>query len=169
MKLIKSIFVLFAVLAITACSSDNNTNTYELNNANLSAGTFDLNYLSFSNTETININGLDIITETLATGETFQAGLTFSEDGTYIFDGEYVIVATITVNNVITEELTEIIVVDNEQGTYGANDTLMQIVLDGDTYTVTLFNANELRMTSNDSYTEGDIDYVSSSEIRMIR
>ena len=68
-----------------------------LNNANLSAGSFDLNYLNSYSTETIDINGLEVISEFAATGETFQFTITFFENGTYIANGQYVVIQTTTV------------------------------------------------------------------------
>ena len=80
MKFLKILFVLFVVISITSCSSDDEVIQYDLNNANLSAGSFDLNYLSSYTTATVDINGLEIISEFAATGETFQFTITFFEN-----------------------------------------------------------------------------------------
>ena len=76
---------------------------------------------------------------------------------------------TTTVSGQITEEDTYIEDVDNEEGTYVANDGAMQLVMDGNIFDVTLFNANELRLVQNDTYTEDGVDFVDTGEIRMIR
>jgi|TARA_B110000240_G_C13265805_1_gene353636 hypothetical protein len=169
MKFLKILFVLFVVISITSCSSDDEVNQYDLNNANLSAGSFDLNYLNSYSTETIDINGLEVISEFAATGETFQFTITFFENGTYIANGQYVVIQTTTVSGQITEEDIYIEDVDNEEGTYVANDGAMQLVMDGNIFDVTLFNANELRLVQNDTYTEDGVDFVDTGEIRMIR
>lgn len=169
MKFLKILFVLFVVISITSCSSDDEVIQYDLNNANLSAGSFDLNYLSSYSTATVDINGLEIISEFAATGETFQFTITFFENGTYIANGQYVVNETTTVSGQITEEDTYIEDVDNEEGTYVANDGAMQLVMDGNIFDVTLFNANELRLVQNDTYTEDGVDFVDTGEIRMIR
>jgi len=169
MKFLKILFVLFVVISITSCSSDDEVNQYDLNNANLSAGSFDLNYLNSYSTETIDINGLEVISEFAATGETFQFTITFFENGTYIANGQYVVIQTTTVSGQITEEDIYIEDVDNEEGTYVANDGAMQLVMDGNIFDVTLFNANELRLVQNDTYTEDGVDFVATGEIRMIR
>ena len=169
MKFLKILFVLFVVISITSCSSDDEVNQYDLNNANLSAGSFDLNYLSSYSTATVDINGLEIISEFAATGETFQFTITFFENGTYIANGQYVVNETTTVSGQITEEDTYIEDVDNEEGTYVANDGVMKLAIDGDIFDVTLFNANELRLVQNDTYTEDGIDFVVTGELRMIR
>ena len=169
MKFLKILFVLFVVISITSCSSDDEVNQYDLNNANLSAGSFDLNYLNSYSTETIDINGLEVISEFAATGETFQFTITFFENGTYIANGQYVVIQTTTVSGQITEEDIYIEDVDNEEGTYVANDGATQLVMDGNIFDVTLFNANELRLVQNDTYTEDGVDFVDTGEIRMIR
>ena len=169
MKFLKILFVLFVVISITSCSSDDEVIQYDLNNANLSAGSFDLNYLSSYTTATVDINGLEIISEFAATGETFQFTITFFENGTYIANGQYVVIQTTTVSGQITEEDIYIEDVDNEEGTYVANDGAMQLVMDGNIFDVTLFNANELRLVQNDTYTEDGVDFVDTGEIRMIR
>ena len=169
MKFLKILFVLFVLISITSCSSDDEVIQYDLNNANLSAGSFDLNYLSNYTTATVDINGLEIISEFSATGETFQFTVTFFENGTYIADGQYVVIETTRVAGQITEEDTYIEDVDNEEGTYVTNDGTMQLVMDGDIFDVTLFNANELRLVQNDTYTEDDVDFVVTGELRMIR
>ena len=76
---------------------------------------------------------------------------------------------TITVSGQITEEDTYIEDVDNEEGTYVANDGVMKLAIDGDIFDVTLFNANELRLVQNDTYTEDGVDFVVTGELRMIR
>ena len=169
MKFLKILFVLFVVISITSCSSDDEVIQYDLNNANLSAGSFDLNYLSSYTTATVDINGLEIISEFAATGETFQFTITFFENGTYIADGQYVVNETTTVAGQITEQDTYIVDEDNEQGTYVANNDVMQLVLDDDVFDIILFNANELRISLNNMYTEEGVDFLQTGEIRLVR
>ena len=169
MKFLKILFELFVLISITSCSSDDEVIQYDFNNANLSSGSFDLNYLSSYTTATIDINGLEVISEFSATGETFQFTVTFFENGTYIADGQYVVIETTRVAGQITEEDTYIEDIDNEEGTYVTNDGTMQLVMDGDIFDVTLFNANELRLVQNDTYTDDGVDFVVTGELRMIR
>jgi len=169
MKLLKNLVVLVMIFSLSACSSDEDSDQYELNNTNLSAGSFDINYLSFDDIETVNVNGLDIVTEISGTGETFQFTITFFEDGTYISDGQYVVNETTTVAGQITEQDTYIEDVDNEQGTYVANNDAMQLVIDDDVFDVILFNANELRISLNNMYTEEGVDFLQTGEIRLVR
>ena len=168
MKVLKHIIALVVILALTACTKDD-TPAYELTSENLSAGTYDITYLTSNETETVNINGLDIITEYSTIGETFQLSVDFFDNGTYIVDGQYVINTLVTVAGETVEESTVIVDVDNEQGTYTPNNNNMQLLLDETLYDVTFFNANELRLSYSEAYTEDGIDYFESSEIRMAR
>ena len=168
MKLLKSLIVLFVAVSIISCSSDDDSTQYTLNNANLS-GTHSITLINSSETETTNINGLDVVTVFTTVGDTFQVIVVFSEDGTYVINGEYRVNYVTTVAGQIVDEGSEIIDITNQTGDYTTNNALMEIELDGETYDVTLFNANELRMVSEDIYTENDIDYVDTSEIRMTR
>ena len=169
MKLLKNFFTLVMVFTLIACSSDDDSVPYELNNTNLSAGSYDLTYFNSYTTATVDINGLEIISEFSATGETFQFTITFFEDGTYIADGQYVVNQTTTVAGQITEQDTYIVDEDNEQGTYVANNDAMQLVIDDDVFDVILFNANELRISLNNMYTEEGVDYSETGEIRLVR
>ncbi len=169
MKLLKNLVVLVMIFSLNACSSDEDSVPYELNNTNLSAGSFDLTYFNSYTTATVDINGLEIISEFSATGETFQFTITFFEDGTYISDGQYVVNETTTVAGQITEQDTYIVDEDNEQGTYVANNDAMQLVIDDDVFDVILFNANELRISLNNMYTEEGVDYSETAEIRLVR
>ena len=169
MKLLKNLVVLVMIFSLNACSSDEDSDQYELNNTNLSAGSYDLTYFNSYTTATVDINGLEIISEFSATGETFQFTITFFEDGTYIYDGQYVVNQTTTVAGQITEQDTYIVDEDNEQGTYVANNDAMQLVIDDDVFDVILFNANELRISLNNMYTEEGVDYSETGEIRLVR
>jgi len=169
MKLLKNLVVLVMIFSLNACSSDEDSDQYVLNNTNLSAGSYDLTYFNSYTTATVDINGLEIISEFSATGETFQYTITFFEDGTYIADGQYVVNETVTVAGQITEQDTYIVDDDNEQGTYVANNDAMQLVMDDDVFDVILFNANELRISLNNMYTEEGVDFLQTGEIRLVR
>ncbi|MDA8971263.1 hypothetical protein N9960_00185 [Flavobacteriaceae bacterium] len=168
MKVFKHLFTLVIFVSLIACTSDD-APLYELNSINLSAGTYDVTYLTSNATQTQNVNGLDIITEDITVGETFQLTITFRENGTYLADGQYVINTQRTVAGEIVSQSTYIEDIDDEIGTYAANNTTMQLLLDETLFDVTLFNNNQLRLSTSDAYTEDDIDYFETSEIRMVR
>ncbi len=169
MRFFKHFFILAISVSLIACTGDDDTPAYELNNANLSAGTYEITYLTSNETETVNINGLDIVTESSTSGETFQLTVDFFDNGTYVVDGQYVINTLVTVAGETVEESTVIADIDNEQGTYTANNNTMKLLLDETFYDVTRFNANELRLSYTTAYTEDGVDYIEASEIRMER
>ena len=169
MKLFKQLFTLVIFVSLIACTSDDDTPVYELNNTNLSAGSYDVTYLAFYGTQTQNVNGLDIVTEDITEGETFQLTITFRENGTYMSDGQYVVNTQRTVAGEIVSQSTYIVDIDNETGAYAANNSTMQLLLDETLFDVTLFNTNELRLSSSDAYTEDGIDYIETFEIRLVR
>ena len=164
MKVFKHLFTLVIFVSLIACTSDD-APLYELNSINLSAGTYDVTYLTSNATQTQNVNGLDIITEDITVGETFQLTITFRENGTYLA----VINTQRTVAGEIVSQSTYIEDIDDEIGTYAANNSTMQLLLDETLFDVTLFNNNQLRLSTSDAYTEDDIDYFETSEIRMVR
>ena len=59
--------------------------------------------------------------------------------------------------------------IDDEIGTYAPNNSTMQLLLDETLFDVTLFNNNQLRLSTSDAYTEDGVDYFETSEIRMVR
>lgn len=168
MKLFKSLLVLILAVTIVSCSSDDDNNQFVLSNANLS-GTHSLTLFNTTDTETTNINGLDVVTEFTSVGDTFQVTIVFSEDGTYVIDGEFVSNYVTRVAGQVIDEGSEIIDIENQSGNYSTDNALRELVLDGEAWDVTLFNESELRIVLEDIYTEGDVDYESTSEIRMVR
>jgi len=159
------------VITLTACSSDDDDSVpYELNNTNLSAGSFQVQELSFTYSETFTEDGEIIVYEASGFGETFQLSYTFFENGTYIIDGEYVQKTTISVDGEVVDQTTEIITNNNVTGTYVVNDSTMQIIVDEESvFDITLFNENELRISSIDIYSENGSNIARSQEIRLIR
>jgi len=57
----------------------------------------------------------------------------------------------------------------DEEGFFSVNNDSMTILLNVDTYNVILFDESELRMTLEQTYSENNIDYIISREIRMLR
>jgi len=198
MKLLKSLFVLFIAILLVGCNSDDDSvdplldtdgdgivdiddlcpNTpgteidqgcYLLTNINVSTSPYNVTMLNSTTIQTTNVNGLDIITETIRIGDTFQLTLTFSENGTVVLDGEYRSSYVITVAGQVTDEDSEIIVIDNEATNYSTNDSTMTMVLDGDVYNVTFFNENEIRLMLETNYTENGDEFVYTEEITLIR
>jgi|TARA_B110000914_G_scaffold130014_1_gene113623 hypothetical protein len=198
MKFLKILFVLFVAVSLVSCSSDDDgvdplldtdgdgvvdiddlcPNTpgtiidqgcYLFTNINVSSSPYSVTMLNTTEIQTTNVNGLDIVTEKTRVGDIFQLTYTFSENGTFVLDGEYLVNYSVVVAGEIITEDTEIIVIDNGIGSYTTNDSTMILVFDDKIYSVTLFNQNDLRITTEDIYEENGDEFVYTSEIRMIR
>ena len=171
MKVFKHLFTLVIFVSLIACTSDDEAPQYLLNNTNLSAGTYGVNYLVTNVTGTVIIEGIQVeVSDENTTGEFFNLTYNFSENETYQYDGEYLNnTIRILADGTVLEDSSIITVIDNETGTYAVNNSTMQLLLGETLYDVTLFNANELRLSSSDVYTEDGVDYFETSEIRMVR
>ena len=198
MKFLKILFVLFVAVSLVSCSSDDDgvdplldtdgdgvvdiddlcPNTpgtiidqgcYLFTNINVSSSPYSVTMLNTTEIQTTNVNGLDIVTEKTRVGDIFQLTYTFSENGTFVLDGEYLVNYSVVVAGEIITEDTEIIVIDNGIGSYTTNDSTMILVFDDKIYSVTLFNQNDLRITTEDIYEENGDEVVYTSEIRMTR
>ena len=171
MKVFKQLFTLVIFVSLIACTSDDDTPVYELNNTNLSAGSYQVNYLVTNATGTVIIEGIQVeVSDENTIGEFFNLTYNFSENETYRYDGEYLNnTIRVLADGTVLEDSSIIIVIDNETGSYAANNSTMQLLLGDTLYDVTLFNTNELRLSSSNAYTEDGVDYVETSEIRMVR
>ena len=171
MRLFKHLFTLVIFVSLIACTSDDDAPQYPLNNTNLSAGSYQVNYLVTNATGTVIIEGIQVeVSNENTTGEFFNLTYNFSENGTYRYDGEYLNnTIRILADGTVLEDSSVILVVDNETGTYAANNTTMQLLLGETLYDVTFFNTNELRLSSSNTYTDDGVDYIETSEIRLVR
>jgi len=198
MRILKNIFALILIVSLASCNNDDDSidplldtdgdgvvdindlcpttpgtvidqGCYLFTNINVSSSPYDITLLNSTKIQTTNVNGLDIITETTTIGDTFQLTLTFSENGTVILDGEYRSTFVITVADQITDEGSNIIVIDNETSNYSTNDSTMTMVLDDNVYSVTFFDKNEIRLTLETIYTENGDEFVYTENINMVR
>lgn len=170
MKLSKIFLVLVLTLTVISCKKkdDDGAVQFLLTNQNL-AGSHALSFFASTEVETTNVNGLDIVTTTTTTGDTFQLDLIFDANGGFIADGEYRENFVVDVNGTVTFQDSEIFVFDNEAGTYSISQASSILVLNGDSFNVTLFNENELRITRNESTNSGGDTYVLNEELRFTR
>ena len=168
MKILKNLFALIILVSFASCNSDDDNNQFLLTNANLS-GTYEVTLLNTTEIQTTDVNGVDFLTTTTTIGHTFQLEIVFFDNGNYIIDGLYVEDYRMDVDGDVQEEDTEIIDIDYVEGVYSTNDSSMELVLDGETYEVTLFNENEIRFTFEEMWVEEGDDFVYTEEIRLVR
>ncbi|MFB0943397.1 MAG: hypothetical protein QMB21_08215, partial [Patiriisocius sp.] len=131
MKVFKHLFTLVIFVSLIACTSDDDAPQYLLNNTNLSAGTYGVNYLVTNVTGTVIIEGIQVeVSDENTTGEFFNLTYNFSENETYQYDGEYLNnTIRILADGTVLEDSSIITVIDNETGTYAVNNTTMQLLL----------------------------------------
>lgn len=170
MKILKNLFALIIIVSLAGCSSDDDNNTYLLNNSNLK-GLYEITYFVSTEVKTTIVDGFEVEKTTNSIGDTFEIDFIFSENGTYSVDGLFRDVFTVVVNGVLDEYLSgsDIIDIDNEEGTYSTNQSSMTIVLDGEVYDVTLFNENEIRFTFEEIWEENGSNFIYTEEIRLER
>ncbi len=168
MNLLKNLFMLFITALLVSCNSSDDNNVYLFNNANLS-GTYEVTYIQSTETQTTNFNGAEIVSVTTNIGDTFEVDFTFFEDGNYLVNGLYRNVFTVVVDGDLIQEDSNIVVVDNEEGTYTTNGETLKLILDEEIHNVIHFNENEIRFTFEEMWVENGDTFVLNEEIRMIR
>jgi len=170
MKILKTIFALIIIASLVACNNDDDNNQYLLNNSNLK-GLYEITYSVSTEVKTTIVDGFVVERTTTSVGDTFEVDFIFTENGTYNVDGLFRNVYTVVVNGDLDEEESgsEIIEIENVEGTYSTNESSMTIVLDEEVSDVTLFNENEIRFISEDIWEENGSDYIYTSEIRLVR
>lgn len=168
MKITKILLTFFVTVSIISCKKDDD-NQFLFSNSNL-AGIYEVILFKTVETQTLNVNGLDIVT--IETHEASNLDLTteFSEDGSYTTNGVYVDNWNIKVQGQLTDEDDPIVIVDNETGSYSTIASPKKLILNGDTYDVTLFTENEVRASFEETST-GTIgeSIVYTEEIRLVR
>lgn len=158
MNISKILLVFVIAISLVSCKKDDDGATaFVLNQTNL-LGTYALNYAVTTDVETININGLDIVTTTTTTGDTFQMEVSFLENNTYVTDGAYRQMYTVVVAGQTVEDDSEIIVADNETANFTVSSGTSTLTLDGDTYEVTSFSETEMTITLEEIVTETNGD-----------
>lgn len=170
MKPTKILLILFTALTVLSCKKDDNgVVEFVLNNENLS-GSYDLILYEATRVETTNVNGLDIVSTISSIGDTFEVDYSFTPNSTYTAMGLFRILTTVVVNGELTEEDAFIETVDIPNGTYSTTTSSSILVLDGDTYEVTLFNENQVRITLEEieTFPNGDT-VVYTEELHFLR
>jgi hypothetical protein len=174
MKFSKILLLLVIAVSIVSCKSDDDGAVpFNLSNANI-AGTHDLTYFTASQVITGTVGGSPVTITSNTTADTYLAQVTFTEAGTYTLSGQFRTITTFSDGR--PQEL-DIIVLDNNTGTYQLNEAAQTLVLidqggslsDSDINTVTLFNETELRITFGETYIEDGDEYVEMQELRFVR
>lgn len=139
MKTIK--FLSFLVMAFVAfsCSKDDDGVEAYLYNKNNLTGTYSITYYQTKKVETVDVNGFDVTTTTLSTGDTFNITATFDSNDILTFDGTFRIVEVKTQNGQNTEN-PYIVVQNEEKMAYTVNANTSELTFADQTYKVSNFS-----------------------------
>jgi hypothetical protein len=163
------IFLLATSLLSCKKDDDGNVTAFLLSNENLS-GIYELIFFQSTLVETTNVNGLDIVSTTTNTGDTFEVDYTFTENGRYSAEGLFRIVFTVVVNGETTQEDAFIETISIQNASYSVTSSSSILVLDEKTYEVILFNESEFRITLEEirTFSNGDTEMY-NEELRFVR
>src|SRR5690554_3650088 len=139
MKLTKLFSILMlAVVTLSCSSSDDSADTYNYNKDNLT-GTYSLTAFKSKEVKVQDVNGFDVTTTTVSTGDTFGVSAKFDSTNKLTYDGTYRVLEVKTQAGGSTDR-SYIIVFDEEVINYSVNASTFELTLDGKTYKVSGFN-----------------------------
>ncbi len=153
MKVLKSLLLIAVLVLQVSCSSDDDgASVIPLTTANIS-GVYALVFSEATIVHTQIVNEASVITTRKYATDTFtNSNYTFNINGNYTARNYYRETVTSTVN--VTGNVPIVIstiVNDDLSGSYTFNDTNRTITFLGATYTVAVFNDNELILTRSDT------------------
>jgi len=171
MKLTKLILLFVLAVAAVSCNKDDDDNgpaPYEYNKDNLT-GTYKLTYFQSEEIETVNVNGFDVVTTTVSTGDTFDVLTVFASNNIITSDGSYRITETITQGGqTITDAY--IVILNNETTGYSVNAAGGKLTIEGNTYDVSNFTPTGFQINLDETTTEPNGDStVYREEIRFTK
>lgn len=146
MKLTKLFSILIlAVVTLSCSSSDDGSDAYNYNKDNLT-GTYSLNAFQSKKVKTVDVDGFDVTTTTLSTGDTFSVTATFDSNDVRTLNGTYRINEVITQGS-DTRESAYIVVLENEKKSYSVNASTSEITIDNIKYKVSNFTRTGFKMS----------------------
>lgn len=162
MKLTKIISALLLVLVTFGCSKDDDTQPYNYSKDNL-RGTYSLTAFAGKKIETVNVNGFDVVTTTVATGDTFDVTYIFDAANTLTTDGTFRILEVKTQSGQ-TNETARIVVLENETIGYSVNEAAANLTIGTTTYKVRDFTNTGFKINLENTNVEANGDSTVYSE-----
>ncbi|QAA82003.1 hypothetical protein EI546_09830 [Aequorivita sp. H23M31] len=157
MKLIKIISVLLVALLAFSCSSnDDGVEIYKFNKDNLT-GTYNITAFKSKKVKQAKVEGFDITTTTVSTGDTFNMTANFDSNNVVTFNGSYRVLEVITQNDGRMENA-YIIVRDNETSPYTVNTTTNELTIEGRKFKVNNFSATGFKLNLEETTVEENGD-----------
>ena len=157
MKLTKLLSILvIAVIAFSCSKNDDNTDTYNYNKDNLT-GTYAVTAFKSKEVKTVKVDGFDVFTTTVITGDTFRMNAIFDSTDILTMDGIYRIVKVKTYGDQTIEEA-DYIVLDNEEKSYSVNAATSELTFGGKTYKVSDFGRTGFKISFEKTTVESNGD-----------
>lgn len=138
MKLTKLVSLIVLAVIALSCNKDDDSDSYNYNKDNLT-GTYSVSAFKTKEVKTEDVNGFNVTTTTLSTGDTFDVTANFDSNDVRTLNGTY------RVNEVVTQggdrrENAYIIVLENEKKSYSVNANISELTIGGTKYKVSDFN-----------------------------
>lgn len=171
MKKITLLLVMAISVMTISCSNDDDSSepAEPTLTPALLAGTYNLNFYESEEVIQEEVSGGTVTSTITEVGSTFgSSNLVFDANGTYTLNFQYVLTTTRQVENndpIVDEEIITI----SDSGTYVANDTEQTISFGEEPIDVTLFNENELRLSSTSTDVEDNATSNYMLDIRFSR
>src|SRR5690554_1372603 len=128
MKLTKILSLILIVTVALSCNKDDDgVDAYNYNKANLT-GTYTLTKFETKEVKTEDVNGFNVTTTTISTGDTFSVTATFDSNDICTMDGTFRIVEVKTQGNDRNEN-SYIVVIDNETESYSVLTSTSELTL----------------------------------------
>jgi len=157
MKLTKLFSVLLIALITISCSkSDDSSNTFDYNKDNL-AGTFSLTAFKSKKIKTVKVEGFDVTTTTVATGDTFDVLYKFDSDNVVTMDGTYRVTEVKTQGGESSQDAF-IIVLNSEKINYLVKEATTELTLDGKTFKVNNISRTGFKINFEETLVEDNGD-----------
>lgn len=156
MKLTKIFSALLLVLVTFGCSKDDNTESYDYSKDNL-VGTYSLTAFTGKKIETVKVNGFDVVTTTVSTGDTFDVTYKFDATNTLTTDGTFRLLEVKTQSGQTNESAT-IVVLNEETIGYSVNEVAANLTIGTTTYKVRDFSTTgfKINLEKTDVEPNGD-------------
>ncbi len=157
MKLTKLISLIVIAVIALSCNKDDDNNGYNFNKDNLT-GTYSVNAFQSKEVKTEDVNGFDVTTTTVSTGDTFDATVTFDSNDIRTFNGTYRVKEVITQGGARMESA-YIVVLNNETKSYSVNANTSELTIGGKKYKVSEFSLNgfKINLSKTTEKDNGDI------------
>ncbi len=146
MKLTKLFSILLIAVVSFSCSkSDDSSDAYQFNKDNLT-GTYSLNSFKSKEIKTIKVEGFDVVTTIVSTGDTFDMMYKFDSNNVLTKDGTYRVTEVKTLGGETSQE-TYIIDLDGETESYSVNANTTELTIKDITYQVSNFSRTGFKIS----------------------